>query len=87
VLAGGGARYRSATQGSGLTRLVLKPASVGRARIRIEGGGSALAVPPLPLSTPLVVQLVRGDDPTGCWQAGFTDSKRDDATAFRAVTP
>ena len=86
ALAGGGSRYRSASQGSGLTRLVLKPASSGRSRVRIEGGGAALDVPALPLSLPLVVQLVRGDDPGNCWQATFAAAKRNTAAGFRAVT-
>jgi len=89
ALTGGGFRYRGgAALADGLTRLALKPASGGQARIRVEGSGSVLELPGLPIaSQPVTVQLVRGDDPAHCWQASFAASKKNTADAYRAVTP
>jgi hypothetical protein len=88
ALAAGGYRYRGAATSSGLTRLVLKPASAGKARIRVEGRGAALDLPVLPIGTmPVTVQLVRRDDPARCWQAEYTTARANDATVYRAMTP
>lgn len=88
ALANGGARYRGgAALADGLARLVLKPSSGGLARIRVEGSGTALALPELPLAAlPATVQLVRSDA-AACWQASFASAKRNVAQAFRATAP
>ena len=88
-LGGGAFRYRGgAALADGLTRLVLKPSAGGRARIRVEGAGPSLALPALPLGQlPVVVQLVRSDDPSACWQSTFTAARRNTSAAFRATLP
>jgi hypothetical protein len=89
ALGGGAFRRRGgAAFADGLTRLVLKPASGDRTRIRVEGAGAALVLPELPVAElPVVVQLVRADDPTQCWQATFAAARRNDADGFRGVVP
>ncbi len=67
----------------GLTRMLLRAGGPGRAKSAVTGKGANLHVPPLPLGTPVTVQLVRGD--TGaCWEATYSVPTRNDATGFKA---
>jgi hypothetical protein len=42
-----------------------------------------LALPQLPLTLPVTVQLIGSDSP-GCWEATFTSASKNDATQFKA---
>ena len=88
-LGGGAFRYRGgAARADGVARVVLKPSAGGASRIRVEGAGPALDLPELPVGAlPAVVQLVRGDDPTQCWQAAYPEARKNTAEAFRATLP
>lgn len=88
-LGGGAFRYRGgAALADGLTRLVLKPSTGGGARLRVEGAGPHLELPALPVAQlPVVVQLVRADDPAQCWQTSFATARRNTASALRATLP
>jgi len=89
ALGGGAFRYRGgAALADGVARVVLKPSAGGHSRIRVEGVGPALDLPSLPAGElPVVVQLVRDDDPTHCWQAAFPAPRKNTADAFRATLP
>ena len=89
ALGGGAFRYRGgAALADGVARVVLKPSAGGHSRIRVEGAGPALDLPSLPVGeVPVVVQLVRDDDPTHCWQAAFPAPRKNTADAFRATLP
>src|SRR5205085_5949010 len=53
----------------GLKTLTLKAGDAGKAKIIAKAAGVTLAVPPLPATFPLVVQLVSSDG--SCWQATY----------------
>lgn len=67
---------------AGILTAKLKAAPSGSASIAMKGKGALLAMPPLPLGTPVVVQL-QGSNGT-CWTATFTTPKANAPTSFRA---
>ncbi len=70
----------------GLTSLKLKSGAEGKAKVQAKAGGQDLALPELPLTSPVVVQLLIDDGVMSqCWQTMFSDTpKKNDATQFKA---
>jgi hypothetical protein len=66
----------------GLALLKLK-SPPGGTNLQAKGGGARLALPALPLTPPVRVQLHNSDTPT-CWEATYTSAKRNDAVLFKA---
>ena len=54
-------------------------------KLSVKASGPNMPVPGLPLTAPVVVQLVRTGG-TACWQATFTQSRTSSAVAFTAVS-
>jgi CSLREA domain-containing protein len=67
----------------GLATVRLKAGSPGAGRIAIKGRGANLALPGLPLTAPVIVQLQRRDG-APCWGAMFSAPETDTSAAFRA---
>jgi hypothetical protein len=67
----------------GLQRVTLKAGGPGKAKIVVRGNGPALAVPTLPLTTPVHLQW-RRDDAATCWDATYSHPRIDDAGSFKA---
>lgn len=65
---------------NGIARLVLKAGRGGAAQIGVKGQGPNLALPTLPFSAPVTVQLRAT---TGqCWTASYSTPKANGATRF-----
>jgi len=73
--------FRDPTGTSGITRLTLQAELRGGQSITLRAGGARLTLPPSPLTTPLVTQLVA---PDRCWEARF-DATRTDTRRLRAA--
>lgn len=72
----------------GLTKMKLKAGIAGKAQIQVQGGGLNLAMPALPLTMPVVVQLLIDDGmTTECWQTTFTTAVKNDPLQFNAKGP
>jgi cysteine-rich repeat protein len=69
---------------SGIEKLGLKMASSGRAIIGLKGKGSLLALPALPLSGTVTVELHRIGGTPVCWQATYASPKRNDTEQYSA---
>lgn len=67
----------------GLKKVVLKPGAAGKAKIAVKGKGANLAMPALPLTTPVRVQVLRRGTPT-CWEGTFDTADRNDVEVFKA---
>jgi len=77
-------RYQDRTgTPSGLLAGVLTAGTSGKARITIKGKGENLAVPVLPLTLPVTVQI-RNAASGQCWSATYGVAKRNTATKFLA---
>jgi hypothetical protein len=68
---------------AGIRKIQLKAGAAGRAKATVKGKGASLAMPALPLATPVTVRLVRTGTPA-CWEAAFGAPSRNDAGAFKA---
>jgi cysteine-rich repeat protein len=80
---GRGLAYEDSTASPhGVKRLVLE-AGDREARITLKGTGQSLALPALPLSLPLRVQLERKGGT--CWEATYGTASRNDGRRFEAV--
>lgn len=79
-----GFRYRD-TAGTldGLTLVRLRAGAPGKAKIAVRGKGMNLAIPKLPLSTPVRVQVARADG-AACWEATYSTSLKNNTGKFRA---
>jgi hypothetical protein len=80
-----GFRYRNPTlQPNGIFSLLLQSGQDAKARITLVGRKSRLGLPPLPLATPLTVQLVRGDGGL-CWDARYSVASKSTSRQLRAT--
>jgi hypothetical protein len=79
--------YKSTTGApAGITSLKLQTGVEGKAKLGVKAAGTSLALSPLPLVTPVTVQLLV-DDGMGlqCWESTFTgDPKKNDGGKFQA---
>lgn len=80
-----GFRYADPNAPQGVSRLVLRSGSGGRARFDAEGGGSQSVLPALPLEPPLRMELRRVDEPGICWAANHAGVRRNTARRHRAI--
>ena len=67
-----GFRFRSANAPGGVRKGVLRtnPART-RAQFKLFGGGADLPLPAMPLTQPVIAQLVKSDGPE-CWEADYS---------------
>jgi CSLREA domain-containing protein len=71
----------------GIVTMQMKPGADGQAGITLKGGGTALALPSLPLPSSSVVLLqLRSVDTAACWQARYSTHAADTAAKFGAVS-
>ena len=66
----------------GIFMLGLRAGGEGSARITLVGRGGGLALPELPLTTPVTVQLVR-DDGGPCWDVRYSLAKKNTTRQLR----
>jgi len=79
--AGSGFRYRDPAAAAGGIRTVrLVPGSTGSARVIVRGRGTALPLPPFPLTPPVELQL--RTDGGECWGAAYSAPDRNDLSGF-----
>ena len=72
----------------GITLVKLKAGDAGKANVQMKGKGVFLPTTPLPLTTPVTVQLViRDGGTTRCWQTTYPTSPHNDAKQFGAKGP
>jgi hypothetical protein len=72
----------------GIIKLTLKAGVTGRAKIQATAKGEDLQTPALPLTLPVVAQLVIVDgDSSECWQTTFTTAAVNDPSRLTAVGP
>jgi hypothetical protein len=57
----------------------------GEAGIVVSGHGANLALPPLPLTTPVIVQLSNTETGT-CWEASYDTPKTNDSERFKSAS-
>ena len=70
----------------GLHSLLLRSGKqAGKGKIFVEGKGSTLRMPTLPLHTPITVQLKRSDG-TSCWEATYSKARVSRAGLFKATS-
>jgi len=69
----GFAYHGSGLSPNGLLSLGLKAGNPGNASIAVTGRGAKIQMPRLPLSTPIIVQLKRGDGDR-CWEARYSSA-------------
>lgn len=68
----------------GIALLQLKSGEAGKAKVRVNGKGTLLDLPALPLvNLPVTAQLVR-DDRRECWTAVYSTATRNDSQRFTA---
>ena len=65
----------------GLFKIHLAAGDASTAKITITAKGSNMGSPPLPLTSPVTVQLLRSDDGT-CWNATFSAPNLNSAERF-----
>jgi hypothetical protein len=82
-----GFRYRNKDGNpDGMTGLKLGSGAEGKSRIQVKAGGLSAATPGLPLTSPVVVQLlIDGGMGVECWQTSYVDEPLlNDSNRFRA---
>jgi len=67
----------------GLTKVVLKAGGAGHGKLQVQGGGTNLPLPMLPLTTPVRAQLLQSNSGT-CWEATYSTATTNSATKFKA---
>ena len=55
------------------------------AKAQVRGKGANLGMPSLPLTTPVIVQLKKNDDPGICWDANFSNPDKNLSDQFKSV--
>jgi len=68
----------------GIRRLMLKPGAAGKASIVLKAGGTSFHLPPLPLGTPVKMQVTASNGQ--CWEAGYATAAKNTATQFKATS-
>lgn len=77
-----GVKYKNkAAAPDGLTAIAVKPGEAGRAKIVLKGKGIALAMPSLPMSARITVQLRNSDG--ACWESIYDlPASKNDPTRY-----
>jgi len=70
----------------GVQKALLRTSTVNKSRMSLKGKGNNLPDPTLPLSGPVVVQLVNNDTDI-CWESTFTSATKNTATRYKAKGP
>src|SRR5262245_14686346 len=79
---GNGFKYSNAAlTPDGVKTMALKPGPAGKSRVVAKGRGQSLALPPLPLATPVTVDLVSTEG--RCWGARYTQAQVTTAQQFK----
>jgi hypothetical protein len=80
-----GFKYRDKSGGpGGLAKLLLRAGGPNQARIQANPPrGAVSSLPPLPLTTPVRVQLQQSGSST-CWEATYSNPAKDDSAQFKA---
>jgi hypothetical protein len=77
---------KAGSQG-GITRLKLGAGAAGKAKMLVKGKGGELSMPSLPLSSPVLAQLVvRDGDRVACWDATYSVADDNDGTKYKATS-
>jgi len=80
---GAGFGYRDKAGGAdGITKVTLYAGAGTTAKIVLTAAGTALDVPPLPVATPITVQLLESGG--GCWGARYSAPARNDGQQLKA---
>ncbi len=90
VLSGKGYKLKnkSGATSRGIGSITVKAGAQGRGQVRIKGKGDFLDVPALPLTLPVVVQLVVDDGlSSNCWQSTFAATLVNESDRFQAIGP
>jgi len=71
---------------SGISSLLLKPGDAGKSKIVLTGKGAAVAMPAIPATFPLRVQLIGAG---GCWESAYdaADASKNLATQLKVNGP
>jgi hypothetical protein len=83
VLGTVGFKYANTAAPDGLTKVLLKAGNAGRGKLGVNGSGTNLHLPTLPLTTPVTVQL-RQDASSACWEATYSTTATNTAMEFKA---
>ncbi len=82
--AGSGFHYRNGGAApDGLTKMLLRAGEAGHASVVVKGRGVRLALPSMPLTLPVTIQLQEEGGP--CWASTFESARRNDSSRFRAA--
>jgi hypothetical protein len=68
----------------GLQLIVEKSGAAEKAKIIAKGKGANLAVPALPLTPPVTVQMKRNDAPSQCWTATYSTFIKNQSEQYKA---
>src|SRR6185369_8013234 len=68
----------------GLSFILEKAGVAQAAKVIVKGKGANLAMPTLPLTPTVTVQLKKNDDPGICWQAAYTTTIKNLPEQFKA---
>jgi hypothetical protein len=69
----------------GIGGITLKAGAASYAKALVKGKGANLGMPSLPLTTPVIVQLKKNDDPGICWDAQFSTTDKNQSDQFKAA--
>jgi hypothetical protein len=84
-----GFKYKNkAATPNGITDEKLKSGIAGKSQVQVKAKGVLIAMPTLPLTTPVTVQLVITDGiTTSCWQTSFPSFTANTPQQFKAKGP
>jgi hypothetical protein len=84
-----GYKYRNkAATPDGISDMKLQAGTAGKAKLQVKGNGANLALPPLHLTLPVIMQLsISNGMTTQCWQTTFGTSQANTPTQFKAKGP
>jgi hypothetical protein len=68
----------------GVSTIVLKAGAASSSKVLVRGKGANLGMPGLPLTTPVVVQLKKSDDPSVCWEAQYSNPNKNFSEQFKS---
>jgi hypothetical protein len=82
-----GYKYKDKAGASfGIQKIILKGGADGKSKVLVKGKGAALPDPHPPLTFPVKIQLVNGDNGI-CWESTFTSATKNVMGMFKAKVP